>query len=100
MLRMVVAMLVIFGLLLAFHDVVSNGKQQAELRHKATALRAVAVWHCNGVPAMAARDRCLLQIASPDRTRGVAVDLAGKSVATDTLGIAVHRSASIAGDTR
>ena len=67
MLRMVVAMLVIFGLLLAFHDVVSNGKQQAELRHKATALRAVAVWHCNGVPAMAARDRCLSQIASPDR---------------------------------
>lgn len=65
-LPMLVATLFIFGLLLAFHYVVSDVKHQAELRHRATALRAAAVWQCNRVPAMAARDRCLSQISSPD----------------------------------
>jgi hypothetical protein len=63
MLPIIVALLFIFGLLLAFHYVVSDGKHQAELRHKATALRAAAVWQCNGVSPMAARDRCLSQIS-------------------------------------
>lgn len=67
-LPMGVAMLFIFGLLLAFYYVVSDIKRQAELRHKAAALRAEAVWHCNRVPAMAARNRCLSQISIPDRT--------------------------------
>jgi hypothetical protein len=66
MLPIVVSMLFIFGLLLAFHYVVSDSKHQAELRHKAATLRAEAVWHCNSVPAMAARDRCLSQISSPE----------------------------------
>ena len=66
MLPMVVAMLFIFGLLLTFHYVVSDAKHQAELRHRATALRAMAVWHCNSAPAIPARDRCLAQISSPD----------------------------------
>lgn len=68
MLPMMVAMLFIFGLLLAFHYVVSDSKHQAELRHRATATRAVAVWHCNSVPAMAARDRCMSKISSLDGT--------------------------------
>lgn len=67
MLPIIVAMLFIFGLLLAFHYVVSDGKHQAELRHQATALRAVAVWHCNGMPGYAARDRCLSQISPLNR---------------------------------
>lgn len=66
MLPMVVALLFIFGLLLIFHYVVSDSKHQAELRHKAAALRAEAVWHCNRVPAMAARHSCLSRIATPD----------------------------------
>lgn len=69
MLPIIVAMLFIFGLLLAFHYVVSDGKHQAELRHKATALRAVAVWHCNGVQGMAARNRCLSDISPVNRDR-------------------------------
>lgn len=73
MLPMMVAMLFIFGLLLAFHYVVSNSKYQAELRHKASALHAMAVWHCNSVPAMPARDRCLAQISSPERHQRIAI---------------------------
>ena len=66
LLPIMVAMLFIFGLLLTFHYVVSDGKLQAELRHKATALRAAALWHCNSAPGIAARNRCLSQISSPD----------------------------------
>lgn len=65
-LPVMMAMLFIFGLLLAFHYVVSDSKHQAELRHKAATMRAEAMWQCNRVPAMAARDRCLSQISPPD----------------------------------
>ena len=67
MLPMGVAMATSFGVLLAFHHVVSDGKHQAELRHKATALRALATWQCKDVPAIAARDRCLSQLTTADR---------------------------------
>jgi hypothetical protein len=60
-----VALLIIFGLVLAVFYVVSDGKQQAEMRNRATALRAKAEWHCNSVRAVAARDRCLLQMLPP-----------------------------------
>lgn len=69
MLAVIVAMFFVLGLLWAFHHVVSDSKQQAELRHKATALRAVATFHCNGVPDIAARDKCLLQLTTQDGNR-------------------------------
>jgi hypothetical protein len=65
-LPVMVAMVFVLGLLWAFHGVVSDSKPQAELRHKATALRAMATFHCNGVPEIAARDRCLLKLSSQD----------------------------------
>lgn len=63
-LQILAAMLFIFALLLAFHYVVSDGKHQAELRHKASALRAVAMWRCHGEPARAVRNRCLAELSS------------------------------------
>jgi hypothetical protein len=64
MLPIVVAMLFIFALLLTFHYVVSDGKHQAELRHKASASRAVAMWRCHGEPARDVRNRCLAELSS------------------------------------
>jgi hypothetical protein len=63
-----VALLITFGLMLAVYYFVSDGKHQAEMRHRATALRGKAVWHCNGALAVAARDRCLSQIFPPDNS--------------------------------
>jgi hypothetical protein len=65
---LLVALLIIFGLVLAVFYVVSDGKQQAEMRHRATVLRAKAEWHCNGALAVAARDRCLSQMLPPDNS--------------------------------
>lgn len=64
MLAVLAAMLFIFALLLAFHSVVSDGKHQAELRHKASASRAVAMWRCHREPARDVRNRCLAEISS------------------------------------
>ncbi len=66
MMPVVLALLCALGLLFAFHHVVAEGKHQAELRHRETAIRAVSVWNCNGVPGVAERDRCLSRITSPN----------------------------------
>ncbi len=57
----------VLGLLLAFYYVVSEGKQQAELRQKTMALHAVAALRCNTLPGVAARDMCLFEVNSSGR---------------------------------
>ena len=58
----IVGALLILGLLLAFHDVVSEAAKQGELRRKASVLFAQATWRCNTAQAMSARANCLLQL--------------------------------------
>ena len=58
----IVGALLILGLLLAFHDVVSEAAKKGDLRRKADALFAQATWRCNTAQAMSARDNCLLQL--------------------------------------
>lgn len=47
------------GLLLAFHQVVRGAVQQAELRHKASAMHAAAVVQCSMARTASMRDECL-----------------------------------------
>lgn len=54
--------LLILGLLLAFHQVVSGAVQQGELRRKAVAMQAEATGRCHRLPGSSARDNCLLQL--------------------------------------
>lgn len=56
------ATLVIFGMLLAFHDVVSGAVQQSESRNKAIAAHVTATLRCNSLRDSPARDSCLLQL--------------------------------------
>lgn len=56
------ATMVIFGMLLAFHDVVSGAVQQSELRNKAIAAHVTATLRCNSLRDSNARDSCLLQL--------------------------------------
>jgi len=63
----ILAALAIFGLLLAFHQVVRGAVQQGELRRKATATHAEAVWRCNALGGLHGRDDCLLQVAQVSR---------------------------------
>lgn len=56
------ATLVIFSMLLAFHDVVSGAVQQSELRNKAIAAHVTATLRCNSLRDPGARDSCLLQL--------------------------------------
>ena len=62
--------LAVLGLLLAFHQVVSGGVQQADLRHKAVAMQAAAIWRCNVLGTPSTRDGCLaaLTVAHLDAT--------------------------------
>lgn len=69
LLPVMLALLCAFGLLFAFHHVVTEGKRQAELRHRATAIHAVSVWNCNGVPGIPERDRCLSLLTPSNSTR-------------------------------
>jgi hypothetical protein len=61
------AALAIVGLLLAFHQVVRGAVEQGELRRKATAMQAEAVWRCNALRGPLGRDDCLLQGAQAGR---------------------------------
>ena len=58
----ILAALLILGMLLAFHQVVSGVVQQGELRHKATAMQAAAAWHCRTLGGPGASQSCLLQL--------------------------------------
>lgn len=60
----VLATTAIFGLLLAFHDVVSGAVQQSEFRNRAIAARVTATLRCNSLRDSTARDSCLLQLDS------------------------------------
>ena len=59
---MILAALIILGLLLAFHQVVSGAVLQSELRHKATAMKAQATWRCHSLRGLGASESCLLQL--------------------------------------
>lgn len=64
------AALLILGLLLAFHEVVRGAVQQSELRHKATATQAAAIWRCRTLAARArARVACCNCIWRPTATQ-------------------------------
>lgn len=58
----ILATLLILGLLLAFYQVVGGAAQQGELRRKATAMHAQAIWRCHSLPGVSVRDSCLLQL--------------------------------------
>ena len=58
----VLAAAAFFGLLLAFHQVVSGSVQQGELRQKATAMHAEAARRCNALADQRVRESCLLQL--------------------------------------
>ena len=60
----ILATLIIFGMLLAFHQVVRGAVQQSELRHQATAMHAEATLRCNTLRGQRAADSCLLQLNS------------------------------------
>ena len=58
----VLATLALFGLLLAFHQVVSGAVQQGELRRTANAMQAQATWRCNALADMRLRENCLVRL--------------------------------------
>ncbi len=64
---LLVAILVLLGMLLAFHQVVRGGLQLSELRHRAMAVHAKAIWHCNSLQGRDVSDRCLLQAQADAR---------------------------------
>jgi len=59
---MILAALIILGMLLAFHQVVSGAVLQSELRHKATAMKAQATWRCHSLRGLSASESCLLKL--------------------------------------
>lgn len=58
----ILAALVIFAQLLAFHHVVSGALQQGELRLKANASYKEATWRCNSLRGAQATGSCLLDL--------------------------------------
>jgi hypothetical protein len=58
----ILAALLILGMLLAFHQVVSGAVEQSELRAKATAMQAAATWRCRTLRGLGASQSCLLQL--------------------------------------
>lgn len=61
-LRPLLCTLAIVALLVAFHQVVRAGVQQAALRHKAVATHADAVWRCAYLRSPRLREDCLLPL--------------------------------------
>lgn len=63
----ILAGLLIFSLLLAFHQVVRGAVEQGAVRQKATALYNEGVLHCNSLRDPGASGSCLSQLrAQPD----------------------------------
>lgn len=56
--------LLIFAMLLAFHQIVNSAVLQAASRHKANAAHADANRACKALREAGARDNCLLQLAA------------------------------------
>lgn len=56
--------LLIFAMLLAFHQIVDGAVLQAAARHKANAAHADANRACKALREPGARDNCLLQLAA------------------------------------
>jgi hypothetical protein len=65
------ATLVIFGMLMAFHDVVSGAVRQGEIRNKAIAAHVTATLRCNSLRDPHARDSCLLQLETAASAEGL-----------------------------
>ena len=61
-LPVVLAVLIILGMLLAFHQVVRGAVQQSELRHKAAAMHTEVTWRCNILRDPREAASCLLQL--------------------------------------
>jgi aspartate aminotransferase-like enzyme len=59
-----VAASMVLGLLLAFQQVVAQGVEQAEQRHKVTAAQVERAWRCRLLRSPADRDHCLAQIGT------------------------------------
>lgn len=57
----ILAVLVVVGLLLVFHAVVTGAVQDGELRRQAGVTHAAATWRCSLLRDLSARDSCLLQ---------------------------------------
>lgn len=58
----VLATLCVLALLLAFRQVVLQGVQQSESRHRAVAAHADGVWRCNALRAVSQRAGCRVQL--------------------------------------
>lgn len=61
----VALVLVNFGLVVAFHQVVRGAVEQGDARRKATAMHAEAVWRCKALQGPRMRVDCLLRLSSP-----------------------------------
>jgi hypothetical protein len=62
----IVAALVLFGLLIAFHQVVRGAVRQGESRRVVAAAQAEALWRCNILRDRAERNQCRLQLRIAD----------------------------------
>lgn len=80
----VLAALCALALLLAFRQVVLQGVQGSEARHRATVAHAEAVWRCNALAGVTQRRACRAQLDAAEATAAL-VD--GRSAAV-MIGIA------------
>jgi hypothetical protein len=65
--HLMAAILALLGMLLVFHYVVRESLRESELRHKAMALNAEAIWRCNNLQGREASGTCLLQVNAEAR---------------------------------
>lgn len=61
------AILALLAMLLVFHYVVRGSLQQSELRHKAVAVHAQAIWRCNNLQGREVSGTCLVQASAEAR---------------------------------
>ena len=64
----------VLALLLAFRQVVLQGMQGSEARHRATVAHAEAAWRCNALTVVTQRRACRAQLDAAEATAGLAVD--------------------------
>jgi hypothetical protein len=60
--------LAMFGLAVAFHQVVRSAVEQGEMRRKAIAARSEAEWRCKALNGPGVRVECLLRLNSATPT--------------------------------
>jgi hypothetical protein len=58
----ILAMLIVLGMLLAFHQVVYGAVLKGDLQRKASAMHAEAAWRCNALRGTNASASCLFQL--------------------------------------